>query len=368
MYFRYAIHYLCVLRVYQLEIKVKSFTPFNISKQFNFNEQSLSDFLTKNQFVHCGPTDTRSMGFIDPVDDSEEIIVINGTQEDQLDVNNDAGEDQASNARIVDTKKLYRNINGVYHFMMKIEKKAVPSSAVKQELKQREVKYAKEIGFVPGRKWKKEEKEKIVSELLPKAFPTTSTVSFYVDVKNGLLIVGSVSGAMSENLATLMRKNFEDMAPTYCRLKQSPSVILTSWISSGEPPSDFTIDMDGQLKNEQTGGSIKIATQNMAAAEVCNHIQQNYAVESIALTYDSKLSFIATSKFTFKKLKWCAIKEQEVHEGKEEEFAAQKTMESADIAAMVSSLLDSYGGLLVDTPVDQERSNTGQDQIILQAA
>lgn len=327
---------------------MKNFTPFCIASGFNISNEDLNTVLLKNSFTACTPGQSSSMGFVDPVNANEDDIELDTEKEDS---DSSAGEDLTGDSgsnEIIDEKRFFRKIESTIHFAIKFEKKTVPAKAVQYELKLRTAKHKKEVGFVPGKKWKKEEKEKIYDELLPKAFPSFSMIPIYIDMKNNLLVVGSVSKSVVELIVSIFRKEFQsqNLSPIYIRTNHSPSTTLSNWILGGEADADFTVDMDGVIKNSESGGSIRFSAQNMATAEVCGHLKLGYSVESIALTYSSKISFIATNQFTFKKLKWCNIKNIEKHEDKESEFNANALLETADIASITQALISSYGGIV----------------------
>ena len=297
---------------------MKNFIAFRINPTFVIAPVVLEQLLSKNAFVSIGATQEKTTGFVDPLYRDNEAV---------------QGQE----------RKFVRLCGDAMVFALKIEKKSVPSSIIKQELKVRAAARELETGFAPGSKWKKDTKEEIIISNLPKCFPKSSELQGYLDLKNKLLIVGSGSPKAAEDLASVLRKEIEGLEPRFFAVTSRPGFQLTEWVRTGEVPDGFSVDMDGEMKHD-AGGKIRFVNQNMTTAEVQAHIKAGYGITNLALTFDSEISFSATADFAFKKLTWLKIADDMQAEDKEQEFAAQMALQSADIARLVVALAQSYGG------------------------
>ena len=296
---------------------MKNITPFTVNNGYAVTVDALRAMLQKNLFVECGPTQTKSSGFVDPL-------------------NGEATGDEM---------QLLRMADGVFVFSHQVQKKKVPASIVKQELKNRVATYTAETGSKPGRQWRAEAKETITLELLPKCFPSNSTLTCFLDLKNLLLVVGTASNNTAEELVSILRKELPGFFPCYMDCERSPTNMLTAWVRTGEPPEGLTIDMDGEMTNNTSGkGVIKFANQSMTAAEVQSHLAAGYIVSKLALTWADKVSFMAGEDFSLTKLRQVAVIEDHQTEDKVSEFTATMTIITKEIVQLVRDLELAYGG------------------------
>src|SRR3546814_2018196 len=81
---------------------------------------------------------------------------------------------------------------------VRIDKKTLPGSAVKEKLKDRIQQVEQSQGFKPGRKQTNELKEQIIDEHLPTALATTKYIPFYI--WDDRLVVESTSDRKSTRL------------------------------------------------------------------------------------------------------------------------------------------------------------------------
>lgn len=323
------------------EIHLKNIIPFRISPTFSITAEALTEKLSKLLFTPCSATQTLSSGFVDPVHH----------EQPEMD-NTDLAEGEVA---IVSAPVLVRQCGDALVFSLKIEKKSVASGAVKHELNIRAAAQKKSSGFAPGSKWKKEAKEQIILEMLPNAFPSSTETHLYIDLKNKLLVVGTASEGLAENVASTLRRIIDGLDPFFFRLNKTPSSTLSTWISTDEPDTGFTVDMDGELRR-QAGGVIKFSSQSMTANEVRNHLNAGYVVEKLALTWEDRVSMVVSSKFIIQKIKSLLTKSDDGHEDREAEFLAEMTVESSNISLLIAALVDACDGEAVVSPVKDRDS------------
>lgn len=320
---------------------MKNIIAFRLPVDFSTNAVELSQILQKNTFVPIGAVEIKSVGFVDP------LYRDNGPVAETTEMVEGSEPVEIAIAETVE-RHFVRQCGDVLVFAFKVEKKSVPSSFIKQEIKVRAAKYEKEVGHAPGRKWSKDAKEQIATEMLPKCFPTSNEIQCYIDIKNHLMIVGSGSIKSAEEIASWFIKTFEKCVPRFMRPMIPPGAQMTSWIRSGDVPHGFTVDMDGKMKSHN-GGVITFAKQNMTTAEVQNHISAEYEVIKLALTWNDQISFVASPDFSITKMKWLKSSEDVKAEDRESEFVAQMTLESSDIALLVTDMLVAFGGEQIET-------------------
>jgi len=140
---------------------------------------SLEGALDRARFVPCGPTEPRSAGWIEPRGREHEALV--------------------------------ESVGGHWILCLRTETRAVPGAAVRDALEARLQKIEQETGSRPRGKLRKELKEEVVVDLLPRAFSKFATTRIWLDPKAGLLVVGAGSAARADEAVGALIEAFRDL-------------------------------------------------------------------------------------------------------------------------------------------------------------
>jgi recombination associated protein RdgC len=246
------------------------------------------------------------------------------------------------------------------HMLLKLctEKRAVPSSAVKAAVDERVEKYKAETGNerVPS-KVKKEFKEEVLLDLLPRAFSKRSTTLIWVDPENRMLVVdsGSLAGAdrvVSSLLAALLEVPGGGPALDLemVQTQESPAVSMSHWLSTREAPWRFTVDRDCELKTpDEQKATVRYSRHTLEIDEVAQHITAGKVPTQLALTWNDRVSFVLTEAGQVRKLKLLDVVMEGVDKpGKGEDgFDADAAILTGELSALIPDLLEALGGELV---------------------
>jgi recombination associated protein RdgC len=305
----------------------KSACFFRISPDFVLpSPEALEPVLHKARFIACGPTQPESSGWVPP----------RGNKGEQL-------------AELVGG-----------HLLLKLctEKRAVPSSAVKAAVDERVEKYKQETGNerVPSR-IKKEFKEEVLLDLLPRAFTKRSTTLIWVDPENRMLVVdaGSLAGAdrvVSSLLAALLEVpgGGPGLDLEMVQTQESPSASMSHWLSTREAPWRFTVDRDCELKApDEQKSTVRYSRHTLEIDEVAQHITAGKVPTQLALTWNDRVSFVLTEAGQVRKLKLLDVVMEGVDKpGKGEDgFDADAAILTGELSALIPDLLEALGGELV---------------------
>lgn len=179
-----------------------------------------------------------------------------------------------------------------------IQKKSVPASAIKIRLKELCDALEETQGHQPGKKQRKELKERIVDEMLPRAIPTTKTEQILIDINKGIVIVGNTSNALHTVIAGLFHQIGEI---GLAHLKMPASATMTKWLveegpgdeGEGNLPSELTADDTVVFEHPgEKGKTVKYERTNLNDEDVLANLNAGAVVLSMALTYDSRISFV----------------------------------------------------------------------------
>ena len=274
--------------------------------------------LSRARFVECGATQSESIGFIEPRSEKHAALV--------------------------------EQVAGQLILKVCTETKAIPGGVVKAELERRLDAVETETGRRPKGKRAKELKEEIVRELLPRAFPKRGHTTVWIAPEDRLMVIGVASPKRADRvvsqLVDLLAGGFR---VTQMQTQLSASTAMSGWLSEKEPPPGFTIDRECELKQPDSEKStVRYARHTLEIDEVGEHIRQGKLPTQLAMTWNSRVSFVLSEQGALKKIKLLDV----VLEGQEKKgegdggFDADVAIMTGELGQMIPDLVDALGGWL----------------------
>jgi recombination associated protein RdgC len=303
----------------------KNATFFRIADGFALPAlESLEPVLQEARFVPCGATEPESFGWVPPRGNKSQVLA--------------------------------ESVGG--HLLLKLctEKRAVPASAVKAAVEERVEKYKAETGNerVPA-KVKKEFKEEVLLDLLPRAFTKRSTILLWLDPKNRFLVVdaGSLGGAdrivsaFLDVLADLPGSGPAiDLKPV--QTQSSPAASMAHWLTTREAPWRFTVDRDCELKTaDEQKSAVRYSRHTLEIDEVAQHIVAGKVPTQLAMTWNERVSLVLADSGSIRKLKMLdvVLKEAEDSAGREEDnFDTNAAILTGELSVLIPDLIEALGG------------------------
>lgn len=285
--------------------------------------EALEGSLDLNRFVACGPTQRQSSGWVEP--------------------------------RGVDHGPLVENVVGELVLKLMVESRVLPASVVKDMLEERIKKIKEETGRERiGSREKKDLKEAIEHELLPRAFTKKGATRLWLSRKAGVVVVdvGSIKKAdgIVSALCEAVSQAGGQLNLDLLRTLESPSVAMARWLTTQEAPAEFTVDRDCELKSEGDNACVRYASHNLEIAEVVEHIKvQGKVPTKLAMTHDSRVSFVLAHDLTIKKIDVLDVdlSSSDAPKGEESDFDANVTLFAGEMTNLLPNLINALGGELI---------------------
>lgn len=286
--------------------------------------EALERVLQKSRFVPCGPTQPESTGWVPPRGNKSKVLA--------------------------------EAVGGQLILKLCTEKRAVPASAIKAAVEEKVERYKTETGNerVPA-KLKKEFKEEVLLDLLPRAFSKRSTTLLWLDAKGRMLVVdaGSLAAAdriVSSLLAALLE--VPGAAPSLdlqlVHTQTSPSASMAHWLSTREAPWHFTVDRDCELKAaDEQKSSVRYARHTLDIDEVAQHIAAGKVPTQLAMTWNDRISFVLSEAGQIRRLKMLDVVLKEAEDGKgkdDDNFDANAAILTGELSQLIPDLLEALGG------------------------
>ena len=243
-------------------------------------------------------------------------------------------------------------LNHQWLIALATEQRLLPASVINDELKERIEAVEEQQGYSPGRKQRKEMKEQIAAELLPRAFTRRRTTYVWIDPVNGWLVIDASAVNKGEEVIERLRRDLEELPVSLVRTQLSPTSAMSDWLAAGEAPAGFTIDRDCEMKalaEEQS--SVRYVRHALDGERIAEQIKEHLASGKLptrlALTWNDRISFVLTDKLEIKRLAFLdLIKENAEHtaENAEEQFDADFALMTGELAQFLPTLLEALCG------------------------
>lgn len=177
-----------------------------------------------------------------------------------------------------------------------VERKNLPKQVIDREVDTRARDLAAQQGFMPGRQQRKEIRETVIDDLLPRAFATQNVYRVWIDTRRGTV---ATDGNPDTVLRALLRTYGNDIALDSIRPKYSPSARAAVWITNDEAPHGFTIDDAAELRASGDGrATVRYIRHTLDSAELTRHIAFGKQCTKLAMTWADRVSFVLHDDMT----------------------------------------------------------------------
>ena len=271
--------------------------------------------LQQLRFVPCGASQEKSVGWVPP-----------------------RGEEHGP---------LVESIDGQWILEFMIEAKSLPGSVVRRKLEERLAQIEAQEGRKPGKKEQKELKEDITRELLPMAFSRHARVTVWIDRENRRLVVNATNAARADEVVSSLVQALSGFAVALIHTQVEPAAAMSGWLHSQEPPAEFTIDRECELKaTDESKSVVRYAKHALDIDEVRAHIENGKRPTRLAMTWDDRVSFELTEGMQLRKLAFLEGTDSAAPgaDKKEDDFDADVAIATGELGQLLPALLEALGG------------------------
>lgn len=225
-----------------------------------------------------------------------------------------------------------------------VEKKLLPAGVINQHAKNRITQIEQMQGYKPGKKQVRDIKEATIIELLPRAFAQRHKTYAWIDAVKNRLVIDTASANKAEELVEGLIKSVHGFTLAPMETKISPSSAMTRWLSDDDLPSTFTIDRDCELQGmSDEKATVKYTHHVLDADETTRHIRAGKKVIKLAMTWNSKISFVLHDNLQLRRIAPQDIL-KEPAESTEELFASDFAIMSGELSQLITDVIEALGG------------------------
>ena len=225
------------------------------------------------------------------------------------------------------------------------ENRFLPTGVVAQEVELRAADLEFSQGHKPGRAQLRELRERVIEELLPRAFPRSRVTYVWINQAAGWLAINTPSDAVADDILIHLRGTLEEFPVSRIDTVLAPSAAMAEWLLGEDPPSGFTLDDSLQIEGR---GFLKakITYQHQpvdCTAEVQQQIANGLLPTKMAMTWDDRLSFTVTETMHIKQLSFLDLLKNQAPEQVEDQFASDFALMSGELLRFLPALVEAFG-------------------------
>lgn len=294
----------------------KNVIVYRIGEGWTATLAQIEDSLDAERFVPCGASQDKSVGWIEPRGEAHGPLV--------------------------------ESVAGQLMLKLKIETKAVPGSVIARKAKERSEQIVATTGRKPGKKEMRDIKDDVRMTLMPLAFSKESSVLVWIDTSAHLLILDAGSQAKADEVVTRLVSALQGLSVTLLNTQMSPQAAMTAWLITQEPPSGFSVDRECELKAvDESKSVVRYVRHALDTDEVKQHVEGGKLPTRLALTWNSRVSFVLTEALQLKKVTFLDVVFEGTSAEKDEGFDADVAIATGELCQLLPEMIDALGGEMV---------------------
>ncbi len=287
---------------------IKNLRFYRVHSEWPDSEDNLSSQLENAEFKPCAAFSERSMGFEPPVENAGDL--------------------------------LSRRLAGADLIQLRLQSRVLPLAAVKEALVDRVEAFVNRTGRDPSRKEKRDLKEEIYGELLPKALLKSDRIAaFYLHAEK-VLAVATPSATNAERLLDTLRGAFGSLQAVPLEYKQ-PAHGLLSKIFLGDGPAELALGRECRMKDlSDPKSTVSWLDMDLADSTVRAHVKSGLSVDRLGVQFDGLLRCTIDQELVVRKLRLEGI--EELDDLDDEDPLARHDAEFTMLIGLVTRLLGAF--------------------------
>ncbi|MFA9420264.1 MAG: recombination-associated protein RdgC [Gammaproteobacteria bacterium] len=305
----------------------KNLQLYRFTKPFELDPETLGQQLGEHSFVPCGSQDTTRSGWVPPLGrHGSEFVHVT---------------------------------SGYLMICCKRQDKLLPAAVVNEALEEKVLQIEeREARELPGKE-RRSLKDEVVFSLLPKAFARSSLQYAYISPHDNLLVVNAASAKRAEEMIDDLRSALGSLSVIPLASNSQPIDVMTQWVNSAQPAPGFELGEECELRdNADISSVIRCKNQNLAAAEIVNHLKTGMHVSKLALNWQERIDFLLDDKLIIKRLRFSELVQEQADEIEADDVATQFDVDfsimALELSGFFKALTNALGGENLNHPASTD--------------
>lgn len=245
---------------------------------------------------------------------------------------------------------LVESINGQRILRFAIESKSVPASVIKRDLDARAAYIEANEGRKPGRIELRELRDDVHRALLPHAFPKTTHVLVWLDLKNNRLVLDTTSQTKADEVISALVKCLPaGLQISALNTQVAPQAAMTQWLTDVDSlPHHFAPGRHVELHSmDEMQSVVKFDRHHLDDDQMRLHIGQGKLPTKLAMDWDGRVSFVLTDGTQLKRVTFLEGVFKDQPDDQEGGFDTDVVIATGELTGLINDLTEALGGVLV---------------------
>ncbi len=235
------------------------------------SEEALSAALEEATFKPCGAFTERSSGFEPPAGEAYELLC--------------------------------RRVGGADLLRLRSQTRLLPAAAVNEALEERLAEFRQRAQRDPSRKEKRQLKDEVFAELMPKALLKSERVKGFCLVADKLIGIDTASEATAERFLDALRKAFGSLQVTPLEFKQPVGTLLNR-VFLGDGPPAFRPGRECRMQDPAAGAAtVSWLDMELTDDDVRRHVRNGLKLSRLGVVFEDLVSCVIDQDGIIRKLR-----------------------------------------------------------------
>jgi recombination associated protein RdgC len=228
------------------------------------------------------------------------------------------------------------------------QERLLPGAVVRQAVAEQAAEIERAEGRPVHRKERRDLQDRVVQELLPKAFVRATRVAALVDPRLSLLAVDSASPKRAEEVVGLLRDGVGSLRARPLVTARAPASVMRRWLA-GRPPKPFALGDQCVLAEPTEGGGV-VRVRGLDLEAVQTHLEAGLVPQQVAVEWNERLGVVIGDDLALRRLRFLDLVREEaaaVEDGGDAavRFDADFAIMVAELRTFLPKLLALFGGV-----------------------
>jgi recombination associated protein RdgC len=236
---------------------------------------------------------------------------------------------------------LVHSAGGRFLLSLRREEKILPSTVIRDLLKERVAGIEAQQGRKVYRKEQLTLKDEIIIDCLPRAFSRFSETRLILDPGARWVLVDSASAARAEDALNVLRECIGTFPVVPPRTAHSPTAAMSSWLAQSSLPDDFSAGEECELRDPtEQAAVIRCRGVDLYSDELLQYLRNGMQVVRLALHWREQLRFVLGDDLCVRRMKFADALVKENDELMDEDRLARLDADFALMAPALTELQD----------------------------
>jgi len=250
----------------------KNLRLFKLDDPAVIHPDQIEEKLAQRRFRPCGPLETATMGWVAPLGEGGALSHVGG------------------DCILVCARR---------------QERILPATVVAETLDEKITEIEDREARTVGRKERRQLRDEVLLDLLPRAFTLSRRACAYLDRQSGWLLVDAASAKAAEDLVDLLRETLGSLPVHPPRPPQPPELLMTQWVTVGDLPMGLTLGDECELRDASDEKAVvRCRGHDLGCEEIATHLRSGKQVTKLALDWREGLTFILQEDLSLKRLRF----------------------------------------------------------------